>query len=128
MTAWIERFRTSVSWGGDLTAEVLPDGTSCCFISLEDGLHFWVPGLLSNIPAAIAKAQDAAQAFGCKTITVLFLDQQASDYQVEQACHLLAQAGANCDFLEAQPRVLRDGLLLRMSEGTILDGPPPPIP
>ena len=131
MTTWIQRFRNSVSWGGDITAALLPDGTPCCFMTLDDGQdgqHVWVSGFLGDIPAAIAKAQQAAQASDCKTVTVLFLDQQATAAQVEEALHLVAYGGAGCDFLEVQPRVLCDGLLLRMSEGTILDGPPPPIP
>lgn len=126
MADWIEHFRASVGWGDQLTLSLLPDGTDCCSLPMDGGLHFWVPGSLGDIAGALRLAQQALQASGCNGVTVLFLDRQATAAQVEEALHLVAQAGAACDFLEPAPRVLRDGLLLRMSEGTILDGPPPP--
>ena len=52
---------------------------------------------------------------------MLFLDEEATAYQVEEACHVLAAAGLGCGFLEPQPAVLHHGLLLRASEGTLLD-------
>jgi hypothetical protein len=123
MADWIEHFRASVGWGDQLTLSSLPDGTACCSLPMDGGLRFWVPGSLGDIAGALRLARQALQASGCNGVTVLFLDQQATAAQVEQALHLVAQAGAGCDFLEPAPRVLRDGLLLRMSEGTILDGP-----
>jgi hypothetical protein len=125
MTDWIERFRASVGWGDEITEGILPDGTPCCWVLMDDGMHAWVSGTLQDLAAAITLAQQALGCLNCSGVTVLLLDQHASDYQVEEACHLLAKAGAGCDFLAAQPRVLRDGLLLRMSEGTILDHLPP---
>ncbi len=92
---------------------------------MDDGLHFWVPGLLDDVSGALSLAEQALGLPGCSGVTVLFLDQQATAAQVEEALHLVAQAGAGCDFLEPAPRVLRDGLLQRMSEGTIIDGPAP---
>jgi hypothetical protein len=128
MADWIEHFRTSVGWGDQLTASLLPNGNACCSLPTAGGLHFWVPGSLDDIASATRLAQQAFQASGCNGVTVLFLDQRATAAQVEEALHLVAQAGAACDFLEPVPRVLRDGLLLRMSEGTILDGPSPQNP
>jgi hypothetical protein len=127
---WTEHFRASVGWGDQLTVSLLPHGTACCSLPMDDGLHFWVPGLLDDMPGATAMAKQALQLSGCSAVTVLFLDQQATAAQVEEALHVAAQAGAGCDFLEPSPRALRDGLLLRMSEDTILDGAPstPPSP
>ena len=121
MTDWIDRFRASVNWGDEIHAGTLPDGCSYCWVKLGDGCHAWVPGTLKDLPGAIALAHQAMRMSARRSVTAMLLDQQATDYQVEEACHLLARAGVGCDFLDVQPRVLRDGLLLRMSEGTLLD-------
>ena len=125
MTSWVDRFRASVSWGDQLTAALLPCGTACCSMPMNDGLHFWVPGHLADLSGAVASARQALQSPGCSGVTVLFMDRQATAAQVEESLHLVASSGAGCDFLESQPRVLRDGLLSLMSEGTILDNLPP---
>ncbi|NCA24302.1 MAG: hypothetical protein EBS91_06810 [Betaproteobacteria bacterium] len=124
MNDWIDEFRASVSWGDRLTLGTLPDGTGYCLMSLPGEQHVWVPGFLADLPVAITRARQARQSIDGANVIVMLLDQQASDYQVEEAFHVLAHAGAGCDFLYPQPRVLRDGLLLRMSEGTVLDALP----
>jgi hypothetical protein len=123
MNDWIKRFRSYVSWGDQLAVATLPDGSSCCFTHLEDGLHFWVPGQLGDLPTALARANDAAQFTGCRGVTVLFLDSDATAAQVEQSIHETAAASAGCGFLEPKPAVIHGGLLELMSEGTILNGP-----
>ena len=129
MSDWIDRFRSSVDWEDQVIAYLLPEGTPSCLVQLSDGPQVWVHGLLADLPGAVGRARLARESLDCSNIacrgvTVMFLDEQATAAQVEEACYVLARAGFSCDFLEVQPRVLRDGLLLRMSEGTVLDGPP----
>jgi hypothetical protein len=125
MADWIDRYRASVSWGDQIHADLLwPSNTVCCWVpaTIEGQRHYRIPGCLANIPAAIATAQQALQAPGCRSATVLFLDEEATPYQVEEACNLTAAAGIGCGFLEPQPEVLHLGLLTRASEGTLLEG------
>lgn len=121
MQDWIDRFRESVGWGDEIHASRLSDGAKYCWILVEQGWHAWVPGLLEDLPGAITLAQRVMRCPGCYRAAVVFLDKEATEYQVEEACHRLAAADVGCSFLEAGPQVLRDGLLLRMSEGTVLD-------
>ena len=121
---WVDRYRASVSWGDQIHPDLLtPGNTVCCWVpsTIEGERHYRVPGWLNAIPAAIATAQQALEAPGCRSAAVLFLDTEATAYQVEEACHALAAAGLGCGFLEPKPAVLHHGLLLRASEDTILE-------
>ena len=120
-TPWIDRYRASVSWGDRIHAATLPSGAPCCWVDMQGPRHYWVAGQLEDLPGAIALAQQALAAPDCGRSTVVFLDAKATDFQVEEASHVLAGHGIGCRFLEPQPDVLHLALLARASEGTLLE-------
>jgi hypothetical protein len=123
MTAdWIADYRASVSWGDQIHADRVPStGEQCCWFPYNGGRHYTTPGWLgAGLAESLARAIRCRAATGTKT-TLLFLDQHATDYQVEEALWVSSRAGVGCGFLEAQPMVLYSGLLLRLSEGCLLE-------
>jgi hypothetical protein len=122
MNNWVDDFRASVMWGDQITECHMPNDPPCCSVWLDDGMHVWVPGELSDLEGAGARAELARRSFDCRGVTVMFLDEQATAAQVEEALHAMAARKAGCDFLGVQPSIHRSGLLLLMSEGTLLDG------
>lgn len=121
INAWIERYRASVSWGESIHATLLPSGAACCWVEVKGQRHYKVAGLLTDLPGAIALGQQALAVADCRGAAVLFLDGTATERLVEEACHVLAEHGIGCGFLEPQPCVLHLGLLTRASEGTLLE-------
>lgn len=119
--SWIDRYRGSVSWGDQIHAETLPDGSPCCWTEIKGGRFYTVPGFLGDLHGAIDRAQQTQHMPDCNLAVVQFLDEDATDFQVEEACHVLAAAGLGCGFLEPRPRVRHHLLLERASEGTIFD-------
>jgi hypothetical protein len=121
MADWIDDYRETVSWGDQIHADhVPPDGELCCWFPYSGGRHYTTPGWLgSGLAESLARALRCLAATGTE-VSVLFLDRQASAYEVEEALWVLSDAGIGCGFLEPQPKVMHYGLLERVSEGCLI--------
>jgi hypothetical protein len=122
MTYWVDRYRESVSWGDQIHADLVPlTGEQCCWFTHSGGRQYMTPGFLGpQLAESLARAQRCRIATGTPT-AVLFLDEEATSYQVEEAAYTLCQAGLGCGFLEPQPQVKYLMHLERASEGTLVD-------
>lgn len=118
--AWIEKKRASVSWGDKIHEAVLPSGATCCWFEVEGQRHYLVPGSLADLSGSLALAKEAQALPECDRATVLFLDWEATEYQVEEAFFVLGREGVGCGFLEGQPEAIHHHLLFKASEGTVL--------
>ena len=117
---WIADYRASVSRGDQIHADRVPStGERCCWFPYNGGRHYTSPGWLgAGLAESLARAIRCRAATGAET-SVLFLDQQATDYQVEEALWESTRAGVDCEFREVQPQELYYELLERLSEGGV---------
>jgi hypothetical protein len=118
MTSWVDRYRSTVSWGDEITADTIA-GVPCCWVEASGQRVYFTAGTVADLHGALAQAltvQRNTQSHG----QVLFVDEHATAYQVEEAMHAMADAGIGCGFIEAEPSVHQHALLDRCSEGTLL--------
>ena len=121
MADWLDAYKASVGWGDEIYPDVLfPSGVECCWHEVDGIRYYDSPGTLSDITTAIAFGQAVHAAKGQKTC-VLFIDEQATEAQVEEAMHRTCDVGLGCGFIHPKPATLQYKLLSKYSEGTLLE-------
>lgn len=118
--AWICELKSSVSWGDEILLAQTPENQTYAWIRHGNPGHAWWPGWLNDLDNAIKEAQQLQQESGY-TVTLQLLDRKATEAEVEAAIWAATEGGIGISFSAPQPQVHLNGLLLRYSEGTLLD-------
>lgn len=116
--SWVDRYRADVSWGDQIHSD---DNDRSCWVMVDGQRHHTRSGYFCNRDRACRIALARAHQLQTSRMTVMWLDEQLTEAQVEELLFLCRDYGLGCGFLEPQPQVHHYGLLVRHSEGTILD-------
>ena len=116
--SWVDRYRNSVSWGDSIHSD---DGDRSCWVVVDDVRRYARSGYFQNRERACRVALARAHQLQTTHMRVMWLDAQLTAAQVEELIFLCRDYGLGCAFLEPQPDAHYLDLLVRHSEGTILE-------
>ena len=119
----IDEFKSSVSWGDQIQPyqEREFDFPVLTVVLEHGGRHFWIEANLSDLSDLPRKINLLSSTIKSSDLTVMFTDKELVAKDVESIMHYTKELGCDVDFLSVNAKVIRDGLLLLYSEGTILD-------
>lgn len=121
MANWAQDYMDSVSWGDEIVQGMhMESRVEYLSFEVEGSWKYLVPGDLNVMSKAIADGLVVKQSTNCRT-SILFINKEATEAQVEEALHTAGNAGLGCGFLEAKPKWLWYGLLEKYSEGTLME-------
>lgn len=123
MPDWIDEFKSSVSWGDQIEPyqEREFDFPVLTVVLEHGGRHFWIEANLSELSGLPRKINLLSSSIKSSDLTVIFTDKELVAKDIESLMHYTKELGCGIDFLSVNASVIRNGLLLLYSEGTILD-------